>query len=148
MKHAREDYNRIQDPAGLIPADEPVFLIRGQDKVGGYAVRDWANRAESAGAAPDIVQRARHHSLLMDAWPAKKTPDLASAATSAQDAKPLTIMVCTADYRGDHAADIAIALEYRPGETVEQLVGRAQLGRNPHARGELVEIRLAQETAA
>ena len=32
MKHAREDYNRIQDPAGLIPADEPVFLLRGQDE--------------------------------------------------------------------------------------------------------------------
>lgn len=31
MKHAREDYNRIQDPAGLIPDGEPVFLIRGKD---------------------------------------------------------------------------------------------------------------------
>jgi hypothetical protein len=31
MIHSRQDYNRIQDPAGLIPADEPVFLIRGQD---------------------------------------------------------------------------------------------------------------------
>ena len=30
MKHARKDYNeRIQDNANLIPADEPVFLIRG-----------------------------------------------------------------------------------------------------------------------
>lgn len=32
MKHARSDYNRIQDPAKLIPEDEPVFLLRGQDK--------------------------------------------------------------------------------------------------------------------
>ena len=33
MKHARSDYQaRIQDVAGLIPADEPVFFIRGQDK--------------------------------------------------------------------------------------------------------------------
>jgi hypothetical protein len=30
MKHARDDYNRIQDPAGLIPEDEPVFLLRAQ----------------------------------------------------------------------------------------------------------------------
>ena len=29
MKHARDDYNRIQDPAGKIPEDEPVFLLRG-----------------------------------------------------------------------------------------------------------------------
>lgn len=32
MIHAREDYNRIQDPKGLIPQDEPVFLLRGQDR--------------------------------------------------------------------------------------------------------------------
>lgn len=30
MLHAREDYNRFQDPEGLIPDDEPVFLLRGQ----------------------------------------------------------------------------------------------------------------------
>lgn len=32
MKHARPDYDRIQDPAGIIPEDEPVFLLRGQDR--------------------------------------------------------------------------------------------------------------------
>jgi hypothetical protein len=32
MFHARQDYNsRIQDSANIIPADEPVFLLRGQD---------------------------------------------------------------------------------------------------------------------
>ena len=34
MIHARDDYNRIQDPAGKIPADEPVFLLRAQDELG------------------------------------------------------------------------------------------------------------------
>ena len=32
MKHLREDYDRIQDPAGKIGEDEPVFLLRAQDK--------------------------------------------------------------------------------------------------------------------
>ena len=33
MIHARQDYNeRIQDNANIIPVDEPVFLLRGQDK--------------------------------------------------------------------------------------------------------------------
>lgn len=33
MLHARQDYNnRVQDSANIIPADEPVFLLRGQDK--------------------------------------------------------------------------------------------------------------------
>jgi hypothetical protein len=31
MIHAREDYNRIQDPLNKIGKKEPVFLIRAQD---------------------------------------------------------------------------------------------------------------------
>jgi len=38
MIHARTDYDRIQDPAKLIPDDEPVFLLRGQDKLAWIAV--------------------------------------------------------------------------------------------------------------
>lgn len=60
----------------LIPVDEPVFLIRGQDAVGGDAVRAWADLAEANGAAPDITRVARDHAAKMDAWPKKKTPDL------------------------------------------------------------------------
>ena len=63
----------------LIPRDEPVFLIRGQDAVGGEAVRAWANLAEANGAAPEILRVAREHADKMDAWPKKKTPDLAKA---------------------------------------------------------------------
>lgn len=116
MKHARSDYDRIQDnaaaielahhilgmqmgtPAGrrarqlarqvigiadhngtlrVIPVDEPVFLIRGQDVVGAAAVRAWADLAERAGSAPDIVAVARGHANKMDAWPKKKVADLA-----------------------------------------------------------------------
>lgn len=60
----------------LIPNDEPVFLIRAQDAVSGDAVRAWADLAERKGAAPAIVQVARDHAAKMDAWPAKKVPDL------------------------------------------------------------------------
>lgn len=81
MKHAREDYNVIQDgTACIIPSDEPVFLIRGQDAVGAAAVRAWADLAEAAGAAPDILRLARDHAAKMDAWPKKKTPDVKEPA--------------------------------------------------------------------
>lgn len=60
----------------VIPADEPVFLIRGQDIVGAAAVLAWADLAEEAGAALDIVDRARDHARAMDEWPKKKVPDL------------------------------------------------------------------------
>jgi hypothetical protein len=76
MKHARQDYDRIQDPAGKIPETEPVFLIRGQDVIGAAAVRAWADMAEAAGAQPEAVKIARDHADLMDAWPKKKPADL------------------------------------------------------------------------
>jgi len=77
--HAREDYNRIQDPAGKIPIDEPVFLIRGQDTVGPEAVEAWAELAEKLGAGSDIILKAREHAEAMRTWQwchSKKTPDL------------------------------------------------------------------------
>lgn len=79
MKHAREDYNRIQDPAGLIPADEPVFLIRAKDQVGPDVVERWANFAEHVGASAEIVAKARTHAETMRAWQrthGKQVPDL------------------------------------------------------------------------
>lgn len=42
MKHNREDYNRIQDPEGLIASDEPVFLVRSKDKLCPTTTRVWA----------------------------------------------------------------------------------------------------------
>ena len=76
MKHARADYDRIQDPAGKIPEDEPVFIIRATDTVSGDAVRAWADLAEKAGAAKNITDAARSHAKLMDEWPVKKVPDM------------------------------------------------------------------------
>lgn len=76
MKHAREDYNRIQDPEGKIPEDEPVFLIRAQDELSGDVVRAWANLAEERGADPELVKRAFAHASKMDQWSKKKKADL------------------------------------------------------------------------
>lgn len=76
MIHARDDYNRIQDPAGLIPEDEPVFLIRAQDENAAEALHFWAVLAEKRGADPAIVAKARAHAALMSRWPKHKRPDL------------------------------------------------------------------------
>ena len=80
MKHAREDYDRIQDPAGLIPEGEPVFLIRGQDVAGPETVLAWADLAEDHGASSEIVEMARLQALRMKQWQdvACKVPDLPS----------------------------------------------------------------------
>lgn len=76
MFHARSDYNRIQDPAGLIPADEPVFLIRAQDMTGGDAVRAWADLNDVVGGDPRASALAREQAARMDAWPKKGPADL------------------------------------------------------------------------
>lgn len=76
MKHARDDYNRIQDPAGKIPDDEPVFLIRGQDACAAATVEYWARLAADNGASQSIVSKALEHAERIRAWSAKKVPDL------------------------------------------------------------------------
>lgn len=85
MEHAREDYRNIQEivtngTVRRIPADEPVFLIRGQDVVSGDAVRAWADLAEANGADQEIITVARQQAEKMDAWPKKKIPDLKNNA--------------------------------------------------------------------
>jgi hypothetical protein len=76
MLHAREDYNRIQDPENKIPADEPVFLLRAQDKIAWHIVKIYAYCAELAGASPILVEKCKKHAELMKAWKTKKVPDL------------------------------------------------------------------------
>jgi hypothetical protein len=76
MKHARADYQRIQDPAGLIGEDEPVFLLRAKDKLAPDTVRAWARLMwkEAKGDDPrfeerlDMARAAWHNADLMDEW--------------------------------------------------------------------------------
>lgn len=79
MRHARPDYNRFQDPAGLIPVDEPVFLIRGQDIAAPITLRYWATAARHHGASQDIIDLVVEHAQEMERWQlahGAKTPDL------------------------------------------------------------------------
>lgn len=75
MKHGRNDYDAtIKDASGKIPEDEPVFLIRGQDRLGAAAVEVYAAMAEAAGLGK-VAQRCRLHAAWMRNWLPKKEPD-------------------------------------------------------------------------
>jgi hypothetical protein len=77
MRHARADYDRIQDPAELIPADEPVFLLRGQDRFAPAIVRAYATALKEY--SPALAERARRWAQEMEAWQSKngsKIPDM------------------------------------------------------------------------
>lgn len=75
MKHARSDYDRIQDPAGKIPADEPVFLLRAQDVTAAAVVRYWIELNETLGGDPALINMCRTHAALMQAWNKRKLAD-------------------------------------------------------------------------
>lgn len=79
MIHAREDYNRIQDPDDKIPEHEPVFLIRGQDAAAIPALNAWIAAATELGASPDIIKRVQDHVMAIrewQEWRKVKVPDL------------------------------------------------------------------------
>jgi hypothetical protein len=76
MIHARDDYNRIQDPAGLIPDNEPVCLFRAQDKHFAAVMEFYASLVEMDGGQQEIIRSARAHAELGRQWPVKKTPDM------------------------------------------------------------------------
>lgn len=79
MKHARKDYNRIQDPEDRIPVDEPVFLIRGQDVTAPAVLRYWEMQARQHGADKGICETALKQADLMVRWQKErrmKIPDM------------------------------------------------------------------------
>lgn len=84
MKHARPDYDRIQDPEHIIPEDEPVFLLRAQDKFAVAAVRHYADSIAADTLAPsasqDISKLARQWADTMEDYAREhgKYPDMPS----------------------------------------------------------------------
>lgn len=68
MLHARPDYNRIQDPEGKIAVDEPVFLIRAQDRSGPATLRFWAEENTRNGGDMQLSELAEEHANRMEDW--------------------------------------------------------------------------------
>lgn len=79
MKHARSDYNsRIVDLEHKIPENEPVFLLRGQDKLAPRLLLMWAMELRLQGGDPSMAEEAERHAQLMIEWQKThkvKTPD-------------------------------------------------------------------------
>jgi hypothetical protein len=74
VKTGRPDLDAMLK-ASSIPAGEPTFILRGQDAVGGEAVRAWAALAKAAGAPDAVLEQALQQADALDAWRPKKVPD-------------------------------------------------------------------------
>jgi cob(I)alamin adenosyltransferase len=55
--------------------DEPVFVLRAQDKLAPDLVRAWAREAERNGCPIDKCVEAMKLAEAMEAWPNRKYPD-------------------------------------------------------------------------
>jgi len=59
-----------------IPADEPVFLIRGQDMLAAEVVRFWGQLNTARGGDEGLSVAAFEHATKMGHWPVHKAADL------------------------------------------------------------------------
>lgn len=55
-----------------------------------------------------------------------------------------TVTLVTSDYRGDHAADVSVAVDVRTGETVADLVARLLGGARQGVGNDRIELRVVQ----
>jgi hypothetical protein len=55
--------------------EEPVFILRGQDRLAVPAIFFWAQMAEKHGVKMKKVSGAWHCAEVMASWPNRKTPD-------------------------------------------------------------------------
>jgi len=66
MKFGRKDYDeRIIDRSGLIPDDEPVFFLRGRDKLAPKLLLMWASDFLLNGGSPLVAESAIRHANKM-----------------------------------------------------------------------------------
>lgn len=80
MRHAREDYNRFQDPENKIPEDEPVMLFRAQDEYARFALEGYVdaikNDQQATAEAVDIAIVVQKFLTEFNEWSVQKSPDL------------------------------------------------------------------------
>lgn len=79
MKHARADYDEIQDPREEIPEDEPVFILRGQDVCTPVAMQAYIDSARFNGATENFIAAIDAHLVRVNEWQRdvkKKVPDM------------------------------------------------------------------------
>lgn len=60
---------------GKAAHDEPVFILRAQDKLAAGLVRLWAEQAHDHGCDNRKVAEAFECAAAMEAWPTRKYPD-------------------------------------------------------------------------
>lgn len=82
MKAAQEVYRLLRKMAdGSLHPDEPLFVLRAQDKCAAQAVLHWCNLADSVEAPEEMTLEAEILAGEMEDWPFKGVPGLPETRT-------------------------------------------------------------------
>lgn len=68
-------YKTTDTTLAKVAVDEPIFVLRGQDRLAPALVRAWAYLAEAHGCTVEKVADAIACAAAMDDWPLRKWPD-------------------------------------------------------------------------
>lgn len=73
---ASDEFDRLDKKLsnGSLPRDEPLFILRAQDRFADEIVDLWADRAELAGSPPEMVAEARGLAEKMRRWSPRRIP--------------------------------------------------------------------------
>ena len=74
--------------SGDMPADEPLFVLRGQDLDAANTTRYWASRASHRGTPLAKYDEALDLAVQMDAWPVKQTAGRPETRLLAKSRRP------------------------------------------------------------
>lgn len=88
MIHARTDYDRIQDPAQQIGADEPVMLFRAKDVLFPAILAKYADLLRLHHADPFMIETVLAHESAARKWQRQhgcKLPDMPKDAARPVD---------------------------------------------------------------
>ena len=74
--NAMDEFTRLQAKieSGDLPEDEPLFVLRAQDRLAANLVRSWAAYAKELGTPPGKLEEAERLADAMDLWPVKQVP--------------------------------------------------------------------------
>lgn len=75
MATKREELSNPKSCLSKAADDEPIFVIRAQDKYSSILVRLWIGLARLGDCSPYKIWEAETCAQTMDAWKAKKHPD-------------------------------------------------------------------------
>lgn len=70
-------HEELADPKSCLnkaASNEPVFVLRAQDKCAPDVVRFWAQQASMSGAKNDKIESALDLAAAMESWPHRKWP--------------------------------------------------------------------------